>query len=70
MTYYFEYDDSGKKIREIKSNGNVTNYYYSGDRLIAEICNEEYLIVYLYDDNGSPIGHQYHDGSLGETGWL
>ena len=68
VTFTFEYDEEGRRIRETKG-GLVTNYYYSGDKLISEMCGE-YIVVYLYDESGSPIGFQYHDPLYGESGWV
>ena len=45
----------------LKENGNITNYYYSGDRLITEI-NSSYRLDFIYDENSQLIGfiHDYN----------
>ena len=42
------------------NNGNITNYYYSGDRLITEI-NNSYRLDYIYDENSQLIGFIYNN---------
>ena len=59
------------KIGNAFSNGTVvstTNYYYDGNKLIAEVTGNE-IVVYLYDASGSPIGFQYRDGSYARDDW-
>ena len=60
-TYYFSYNDQGLKTGKYSS-GNTTYYYYEGDRLIAENAGE-YIILYVYDASGSPIGMQYRQNT-------
>lgn len=54
----YKYDIEGKRISK-NNNGNVTKYYYSGDRLIAEDGN--ITIDYLYDENALLIGLIYNN---------
>ena len=58
-TCSFTYNDSG--IRTSKTvNGTTHTYYLDGDRIIAEEWNG-IVLVFLYDDNNSPIGMLYRD---------
>ena len=43
------------KKKKILYNGNITNYYYSGNRLVTEI-NTNYRNDFLYDERGLLIG--------------
>ena len=55
----FTYNDEG--IRTSKAvNGITTTYHLDGSQIIAEET-ETYIIVYLYDAAGSPIGMQYRE---------
>ena len=55
----FTYNDNG--IRTSKTvNGTTHTYYLDGDRIIAEEWNG-IVLVFLYDDNNSPIGMLYRD---------
>ena len=56
----YTYDLEGKRIKK-DNNGNITNYYYSGDRLITEI-NNSYRLDYIYDENSQLIGF-IHDSN-------
>ena len=53
----FSYNDEGFRTSKTV-NGVTTNYYYQGSLLIAEERNLS-IIVYFYDENGSPFGYQY-----------
>ena len=65
--YSFEYDDNGLRIA--KSVGNSrTDYYYSGDKLIAEVCGET-VLVYIYDDAGAPVGYLYRNSAYPDDFW-
>ena len=65
--YSFTYNDEGIRTSKTK-NGVTTNYYVSGSQIIAEETNNN-LTVYIYDENGSPIGMQYHGASYAEDTW-
>ena len=56
----YTYDLDGKRIKK-DNNGNITNYYYSGDRLITEI-NNSYRLDFIYDENSQLIGF-IHDSN-------
>ncbi len=57
-TNSFKYNDEG--IRTSKTVGGVEHIYtLDGSRIISESWSNV-LVVYLYDENGSPIGMQYH----------
>lgn len=56
----YTYDLEGKRIKK-DNNGNITNYYYSGDRLITEI-NNSYRLDFIYDENSQLIGF-IHDSN-------
>ena len=49
-------------------NGVTTNYYYQGTLLIAEETDSS-IIVYLYDENSTPIGFMYRAVSYAEDVW-
>ena len=53
----FEYNDQGIRTSKTLSNGTTYNYILDGTRIVAETWSDE-LLIYLYDDNGSPIGMQ------------
>ncbi len=57
----FTYNADG--IRTSKTvNGICHEYYLNGSQIISEMWtqgNVEYMLYYLYDENGSPIGLQY-----------
>ena len=59
--YEFTYNADG--IRTGKAiNGVKHNYYLDGAQIIAEMWTEsgtEYLLYYIYDESGAPIGMQY-----------
>lgn len=55
----YTYDLEGKRIKK-DNNGNITNYYYSGDRLITEI-NNSYRLDFIYDENSQLIGFIYNN---------
>ena len=59
--YEFTYNADG--IRTDKAiNGVKHNYYLDGAQIIAEMWTEsgtEYLLYYIYDESGAPIGMQY-----------
>ena len=66
-TMSFTYDDEG--IRTSKTvNGVTTNYYYQGSLLYAEETNSQ-ITVYLYDENGAPIGFMYRGANYGNGVW-
>ena len=56
----YTYDLEGKRIKK-DNNGSITNYYYSGDRLITEM-NSSYRLDYIYDENSQLIGF-VHDSN-------
>ena len=61
MVYSFEYNDSG--IRTSKTvNGIEHVYTLNGSQIVTESWVQsgvEYVLVYLYDELGAPIGMQY-----------
>ena len=62
--YTFTYNDEG--IRTSKTAyGTTHNYLLSGSQIIAEDLGN-ILLVYLYDENGSPMGMQYRTSSMNE----
>ena len=57
----FAYNADGIRTQKIVD-GVVHHYILSGSRIIAETWTQsgiEYLMYYLYDENGAPIGLQY-----------
>ena len=64
VTYYFEYDNEGHRVKKTVGD-KVTNYYYSGDLLIAEESDNR-TVLYLYDNNAVIMGYRL-DRSSGFT---
>lgn len=63
----FTYNDEG--LRTSKTvNGVTTNYYYQGSILYAEETNSQ-ITVYIYDENGAPVGYMYRKASYGKDVW-
>lgn len=54
----YKYDIDGKRISK-NNNGNLTRYYYSGNKLVAEVGNV--TLDYLYDENNLLIGLIYNN---------
>ncbi|MBQ8372406.1 MAG: RHS repeat-associated core domain-containing protein, partial [Clostridia bacterium] len=66
-TYSFTYNDEG--LRRTKSvNNATTNYYYVGSMLLAEET-PDYLITYVYNENGLPMLMEYHGASYDYREW-
>ena len=63
----FSYNDEGLRVTKTV-NGVTTNYYYQGSVLYAEETDEA-VIVYIYDQNGSPMGFQYHGADYADGVW-
>ncbi len=63
----FTYNDDGLRVSKTV-NGVTTNYYYQGSLLYAEETNSQ-ITVYLYDQNGAPIGFQYRSASYEKDVW-
>ena len=65
----FDYNADG--IRTSKTIGGVEHkYYLDGSQIIAEmwtVNNVEYLLYYLYDETGTPIGIEYRTSNYGKT---
>lgn len=62
-TMSITYDDEGlRTMKNVKPNeseeGVTTNYYYQGSLLYAEETNSQ-ITVYIYDENGAPVGFMY-----------
>ena len=63
FTYYE--DD----LRRTKTVGGVTHYYtYDGINLIKEEWGDN-VLVFLYDDSGSPVGMQYRNSTYASGVW-
>ena len=55
VTYNYTYNADG--IRTSKNVGGTTHeYYLDGSRIIGEYVSDGYLYMYMYDENGAPIG--------------
>ena len=66
-TLSFTYNDEG--IRTSKTVNGVTHkYYLNGSNIIAEVT-DSYTIVYIYDENGTPLGMQYREPTYAEGVW-
>ena len=73
--YTFAYNADG--IRTVKTNGSTIHHYtLNGTQIVSEVKYTRnssgaetfnYLLVYLYDENGLPMGLQYH--GAGYTAW-
>ena len=63
----FIYDDEGLRISKTV-NSVTTNYYYQGSLLYAEETNSQ-ITVYIYDENGAPIGFMYRGADYGNGVW-
>ena len=57
----YGYDDTGLRISKTV-NGVEHKYYYDGDLLIYEEYGDD-MLIYIYDENGSPIGFKYRTKS-------
>ena len=61
----YTYDRNGRRIKKVVKNGNsyeYHNYYYDGDRLIAEKRGDDYL-YFFYDESGV-CGVRYNDSNF------
>ena len=66
-TLSFTYNDEG--IRTSKTVNGVTHkYYLNGSNIIAEVT-DSYTIIYIYDENGTPLGMQYREPTYAEGVW-
>ena len=67
VSYSFTYNDDG--IRTSKTVGGVKHtYYVSGSQILAESWDNN-LLVFLYDESGSPIGMRYRTTSYAKGVW-
>ena len=65
--FSFTYNDEG--IRTSKTVNGVTHkYYLNGSNIVAEVT-DSYIIVYIYDENGTPLGMQYREPTYAEGVW-
>ena len=55
----YGYDDTGLRISKTV-NGVEHKYYYDGDLLIYEEYGDD-MLIYIYDENGSPIGVKHRN---------
>ena len=65
--YSFTYNDAGIRTSKTK-NGTKTTYHLDGSLIIAEETGSD-LIVYVYDDTGSPLGFQYRNATYAADVW-
>lgn len=66
-TISFTYNDEG--IRTSKTtNSYRTEYILNGTQILAEITSS-YILIYIYDANGSPIGMQYKKLTNSNSSW-
>ena len=63
--YIFTYDDQNRRQSK-QANGVTTDYYYEGDRLIAEVTSSD-VLIFLYDGAGLAMGMIYH--AYNSTEW-
>ena len=64
---YFTYNDEGIRTGKTVNNAR-TEYILNGSQILAEIT-DTYIIVYIYDAYGSPIGMQYKSLSSANSAW-
>ena len=63
----FQYREDGLRTKKTVG-GVVTEYFYDGSLLIAEQTGDV-IVMYYYDENGSPIAMQYRDATMGNDVW-
>ena len=61
----FLYDDQGLRTQKVVGDTTIT-YTWSGTTLLSE-ATDNYILIYLYDENASPIGFQYKTATTTET---
>ena len=67
--FTYSYDADGRLIRKVDPYSMITEYFYDGDLLIAEVYEAE-MFVYFYDESGSPMGFGYHDSMSYSEGYF
>lgn len=73
-TTTYAYDADGLRTRKTNSDGTYIDYYWADGMLLAERkCyssgTQQYVIRFLYDENGSPVGMSYRFGSSNTGSW-
>ena len=70
----YKYNADGIRIKKTRMNGDeyaVHDYTLNGTQIITESVNSTldgvYLLVYLYDENGAPIGMRYRTPSMAKN---
>ena len=58
--YNYIYDSYGRRVTK---NHNGSQFYYSGDTLVAETRAQGKYFEYMYDESGRPQGMYYYDGT-------
>ena len=64
LTATFEYNDEGLRTRKV-ANGSNHIYTYDGSKIVNEQIGSS-VVVYLYDESGSPIGLRYRTSTMTE----
>ena len=65
---YYSYTYNADGIRTSKYvNGTTHEYYLDGSRIIGEYVSTGYLYMYMYDENGSPIGIKFRRGDYAQN---
>ena len=59
MDYSYIYDDKGFRIKKINNTDETTEYFYEGNNLVLETCNN--YKIYYYDENNDLIGFKYNN---------
>ena len=49
-------------------NGVTTEYFYSGSLLVAQQTGDE-ILMFFYDESGSPLGFRYRNGTYVADVW-
>ena len=57
QTYTFTYNEDGLRLDKTSNSNGWYLYYYEGDMLIGECFANHYVLMYVFDADGSPIGH-------------
>ena len=66
--YTFTYNDEGIRTSKTLSSGSRVEYVLNGSQIVAEIT-DSYMIMYVYDAKGTPIGMQHRLSSYDEGIW-
>ena len=66
--YTFTYSDEGIRTSKTLSSGSRIEYVLNGSQILAEIT-DSYVVSYIYDAKGTPIGMQHRLSSYAKGVW-